>query len=1084
MPNFFKQSIRRQFLFIMMFVFLLAFVGMMIILLVESQMKASYVEKREQVSKEVELLENLEEQYNQMVLRARGYLAFGNEGEWEKSVQAHDQLVTDILAYKNLSLTNEESEMITNLESYVNRYWDELLPQAVTHMENGEYEDIQALSFTSEGTDKVNSLFQTLHTLVEEKEQDLLRSHDDFMSTFDLLTVFMILFIAVLFTLLSLATKKLSRDIAMPLFELSATAERLAKEEQVSIPKFDRKDEIGTLAHSFENMANTIQEREADLQAHVEELQAQQDELTDQQERLESSYQEINTLNMAINEAAIVAISDNKGIFTFVNDKYCELSKYKKEELEGLPYTIILSGEHEDAFYDSLLTTLRSGRIWKGEIRNRAKDGSIYWTDTTIVPYLDENGEIEQFINIQFDITIIKHAEAELKDMLEESNRTKLMLEDYNEFNHVLSTTLEKEDMMEAVMYKLSSIFHYEKGILVDLNEYEYTCIGIGEEAARQYVQHIDTHVLVRLQDIKELYVTKREALEGERGYHDSPLYSYDVTAPIFNSDGNIMAVFSCTRVGMEFTEDELDELDGLLNQVALSLGKILLYDQTENDRQLNQTIIDNVNEGIQFVDKSGDLVQYNEKMCEFLHITSEEAFSSASFEQWKEVFLRRIGDHEALSAFFEETIFSSEATGSILQYEIEYPNKRIMEVYAERIVHNQHQLGTLLVHRDITSQYEVDQMKSELVSTVSHELRTPLASVLGYTELMLKRNLSEEKQKRYIDTIHKEAKRLTNLINDFLDLQRMESGRQSYTVEELNVIDLAKEVMEGFKIHNPTHYFEVQHRMERAVISGDREKLVQVFTNLIGNAVKFSPEGGSVIVSITTSEEEVVVHIADEGLGIPDSEMTKLFKKFHRIDNTDRRKIGGTGLGLAICKEIIEAHEGAITVHSEIGVGSVFTFRLPSAPGKRQQDGSSKHPLYSGFPLLMVVEDDESLASLLSEELNGAGFNVLSFSTAEAALDSLQQHEPDAFVIDLMLGKGMNGWELIEELKTREDTKDTPIFISTALDEEEKGEQWNVNHYLTKPYPPNKLATIILQTLITNDKKGQIMIADRDLKA
>ncbi|MYL54053.1 PAS domain-containing protein [Pontibacillus yanchengensis] len=1079
MPKFFKQTIRLQFLFVMLFLFFVAVIGVTTLLIVESEVRGNYINERERLTKEARIIENIEENYNNMVLRSRGYLSFESESELQKSREAYKELSASIEQFKQLDINAKEQQLIYQLEEYIDEYYNELLPQAVEYVNQGNEDALQDLASSSNGTASVNQLLNDTQQLVDENESALHQSNEAFLDDNYILNIYVIAFVVFMFILLTMVTRKMYRDIAYPLQELSATTERLADGAHLNLPNYNRVDEIGTLSVSFSEMAETIQERESELQAHNEELQAQQDELTEQQERLEDSYNEIKTLNTAISEAAIVAISDPQGKITFVNDKFCEITQYSENELIGSPHTLLQSRSLGQTIYDNMIERLRLGQIWKGEVQNQSKDGSKYWVDTTIVPYLDENGDVEKYISIQFDITLIKNAETDLKQMLEESNRTKARLQDYNEMNHALSITLDKGELMNTIVTQLTGILQFEKGLIIELHEYEYASIGVSEQDAERLVNHLDNSVMLRIKETGQSHVIKRSALPDEQGYLDDSLISYDLYAPVFNPEEDIIGVFVCTRIGSDYADDELKELEGILNQVSLALDKILLYEETENNRQLNQNIIDNVNEGIQFVDEEGRIVQYNEKLCEYLFIDMKDAHIDHSFEGWSSILNTRVRNDAELVRFFKEAIFTESGTGTMHRYEVEQPFKRIMEVYAETIYSNEYKLGTLFVHRDITEQYEVDQMKSELVSTVSHELRTPLASVLGYTELMLKRDLTPERRNRYISTIHKEANRLTNLINDFLDLQRMESGSQSYEFQQTDVIAIAHEVIEGFQVNHPHHEFELQSRLSHAWIAADREKLVQVYTNIIGNAVKFSPDGGKVIVSISNNQDHVVVHIADEGLGIPDNELTKLFRKFQRIDNSDRRKIGGTGLGLAICKEIIEAHNGKITIRSELGEGSVFTFMLPLG-GQEDTGNDTITPVDSNLPFIMVVEDDESLATLLQDELQDAGFYVRSYSSGEAAFKRLEHYTPDAFVIDLMLGEGMNGWDIVEQLKNRDDTKSIPIFISTALDERQRGETLGVEHYLTKPYPPNKLATVILQTLLTNEKQGQILIADK----
>lgn len=245
----------------------------------------------------------------------------------------------------------------------------------------------------------------------------------------------------------------------------------------------------------------------------------------------------------------------------------------------------------------------------------------------------------------------------------------------------------------------------------------------------------------------------------------------------------------------------------------------------------------------------------------------------------------------------------------------------------------------------DISTQKEAERMKNELVSTVSHELRTPLTSLRGFAELMLEREYPREKQQRFVQIIHRESTRLSNLINDFLDVQRMEAGRQEYSFCKAPVAPLLTDAAALFKPTSPAHEFVVECEEGLPEVRADVDRLRQVTTNLVSNAIKFSPGGGPVTMSARLDPAHpgmVVVSVADRGIGIPSDAVGKLFQKFYRVDNTATRKIGGTGLGLSIVRQVIEAHGGRIWVESEFGAGSTFLFTLPvfaasprpSAPG------------------------------------------------------------------------------------------------------------------------------------------------------
>ena len=225
----------------------------------------------------------------------------------------------------------------------------------------------------------------------------------------------------------------------------------------------------------------------------------------------------------------------------------------------------------------------------------------------------------------------------------------------------------------------------------------------------------------------------------------------------------------------------------------------------------------------------------------------------------------------------------------------------------------------------------ERERLKDELVSIVSHELRTPLTSLRGFAELMLKREFPVEKQREFLSIIHTEAVRLTNLINNFLDLQRMEAGRQSYDFVEVNIISVICDTLSVFSHGaNGSHYFLLETPETLPPVWADADRLRQVLTNFLSNAVKFSPQGGDIRVGARREGEDIIAWVTDQGVGISPEDLQKLFTKFYRVDNKETRHVGGTGLGLAIVREILEAHKGRVWVESTAGVGSTFFFSLP----------------------------------------------------------------------------------------------------------------------------------------------------------
>jgi signal transduction histidine kinase len=233
----------------------------------------------------------------------------------------------------------------------------------------------------------------------------------------------------------------------------------------------------------------------------------------------------------------------------------------------------------------------------------------------------------------------------------------------------------------------------------------------------------------------------------------------------------------------------------------------------------------------------------------------------------------------------------------------------------------------------------ESEQVKSELVSNVSHELRTPLASVLGFSSLMLDREVSPDETKRYLEVIRTEARRLAALLNDLLDLQRVEQEALELRREDVELNELLSTQVTLYSAQSDTHELKFQAAGEPLAVRGDHDRLAQVVGNLLSNAIKYSPEGGVVEVTAEAIGDEAWIWVRDEGLGIPRAHQEQIFTKFFRGDVGRELGIAGTGLGLVLARQIVEAHGGQLGFESEAGRGSTFWLQLPASRSYDEED-------------------------------------------------------------------------------------------------------------------------------------------------
>jgi two-component system phosphate regulon sensor histidine kinase PhoR len=278
------------------------------------------------------------------------------------------------------------------------------------------------------------------------------------------------------------------------------------------------------------------------------------------------------------------------------------------------------------------------------------------------------------------------------------------------------------------------------------------------------------------------------------------------------------------------------------------------------------------------------------------------------------------------------ETVKGVLETKEVVETEIQliFPQEVMLHSHVAPILRQQEVHGMVLIFTDITELRRLERVRTEFVGNVSHELKTPLTSIKGYVETLLDMEIEHPMINKFLGVISKESDRLSRLIGDLLDLSRLEGKRNGQLVPTRlqdvmeNVITILQTEAERKKV---TLKVFIPPRLPRAM--GIEEQLNQVFINLIENAIKYTPDGGRVIVSAEADEEWVILKVADNGLGIPQEDLDRIFERFYRVDKARSRQAGGTGLGLSIVKHIVKGHGGDIWVESQVGGGSTFTVKF-----------------------------------------------------------------------------------------------------------------------------------------------------------
>lgn len=377
--------------------------------------------------------------------------------------------------------------------------------------------------------------------------------------------------------------------------------------------------------------------------------------------------------------------------------------------------------------------------------------------------------------------------------------------------------------------------------------------------------------------------------------------------------------------------------------------------------------------------------------------------------------------------------------------------------------------LGIVTVLRDITREVEADRSRSDFISNVSHELRLPLTAIKGYCDLLLQdaADRLEGEQLRFLHIVQNNADHLVALINDLLDISRVESYRLDLDIQFVQMEAIIRNVANMIQPQCDKRNLRLTVDIEPKVgkVLGDPDRLSQVVANLANHACHNTPEGGRVTLALSSSVEGVQVSISDTGPRISSEDRARVFHRFHRTEDSLSHQVRGTGLELPVAKMLVEMHSGRLWVESNSGQGNTFTFVLPFHIDVPPHGiGEATEP--DQVRTVLVVEDDDDIAQLIAMQLRREGFEVLTTAYGEEAVLLTQTRNIDLITLDMML-PDISGMEVLHQVKANPATADIPVIIVSVLLPEQTGDagQGAIEH-ITKPFAFEKLMESIRRTL------------------
>ncbi len=817
--------------------------------------------------------------------------------------------------------------------------------------------------------------------------------------------------------------------------------------------------------------------------------------------------EKLRTLSTAVEQSPVsVLIADPSGVIEYVNPKFRALTGYSLEELAGLTPRILKSGDKSSEDYKALWDTILLGKEWKGEFRNKKKNGELYWERAIISPIIDSDGNIQHFVAVKEDITDLKQKQDALNFVVEGTSGV-IGQEFFKALVSHIAASLRVPyaficGLPEGPAAHMKTLAIWAEGA----HEGNYDCVIEGSPFGRRVLEEGFSKIVDDLdRQLEHIPPFRGKRIKSFMGValRDS------AGAPL-----GMLAVMDTEPIGTHLENNE-SVVRLFASRASAEVERQRAEIQLRDQITYFERLFENSPEAVVLVDDHDSVVRANAEFRALFGYGQEESFgqnlnamitTAGSAEEAAELSRRVLQGKRIATEAVRRRKDGSPVDVSILGTPIPVSGGRTMvygiyrditqrkqaeeelarqsrelKRYAEELLaakrrSDDHATALIVRTKELDAAREeaikASRLKSQFVANMSHEIRTPMNGVIGMADLLLETRLDED-QKEFAETIRKSGQALLRIINDILDFSKIEAGR--LVLEEVG-FTLRTVVEDAVAIVAPE---ASRKRIDMAValapeiprdLIGDPGRVSQVLTNILGNAVKFTSVGDvSVNVQLVRKEGENLIlefTVADTGIGLPDDANQWLFSAFSQADGSTTRKFGGTGLGLAISRQLVERMGGTITAQRRQEQGSQFTFTIrvreqafSSVPG---DDRNSLHG-----KRVFVLEDSTAVRESIALLLTSRGANVTVARSIEEAIAGLRDRADDKAIDAMLVDFDMAG-------PARDELQDLMFHIAREHPVRIAGMTFNgagrvglrakhpAIHWLTKPVLPSELEMVV----------------------